>query len=129
MTSLIAAGGSGLSASIIPAVPAASSVTTIAFVRLTPLYSTAPTPAGRPANDAQTRYDLEATMTTDEHEDRLEWRCARSARRSETRPDRQPRRPGEVGRPHTSCPQRVDLLGALAEEGRNQESAHRATPR
>src|SRR6185437_5013426 len=37
MTSFIAAGGSGRSASIIPAVPAAWSVTTIAFIRhLTP---------------------------------------------------------------------------------------------
>src|SRR4051794_12233814 len=32
MTSLIAAGGSGRSTSVIPAVPAASSVTTIAFI-------------------------------------------------------------------------------------------------
>src|SRR5262245_39240398 len=37
MTSLIAAGGSGRSTSVIPAVPAASSVTTIAFIRH-PLY-------------------------------------------------------------------------------------------
>src|SRR5881394_163144 len=33
MTSFIAAGGSGRSASVIPASPAASSVTTIAFIR------------------------------------------------------------------------------------------------
>jgi hypothetical protein len=33
MTSFIAAGGSGRSSSVIPAVPAASSVTTIAFIR------------------------------------------------------------------------------------------------
>src|ERR1044072_7424099 len=33
MTSLIAAGGSGRSTSVIPAIPAASSVTTIAFIR------------------------------------------------------------------------------------------------
>ena len=33
MTSFIAAGGSGRSTSVIPAVPAASSVTTIAFIR------------------------------------------------------------------------------------------------
>src|SRR6185436_15350032 len=37
MTSLIAAGGSGRSTSVIPAVPAASSVTTIAFIRDLPV--------------------------------------------------------------------------------------------
>src|SRR4051812_22794216 len=37
MTSFIAAGGSGRSTSVIPAVPAASSVTTIAFIRDLPL--------------------------------------------------------------------------------------------
>src|SRR3954452_18146908 len=36
MTSFIAAGGSGRSTSVIPAVPAASSVTTIAFIRHLP---------------------------------------------------------------------------------------------
>src|SRR3954464_8377054 len=39
MTSFIAAGGSGRSTSVIPAVPAASSVTTIAFIRHLPLSS------------------------------------------------------------------------------------------
>src|SRR3954451_1919203 len=38
MTSFIAAGGSGRSASVIPAVPAASSVTTIAFIRDLPVW-------------------------------------------------------------------------------------------
>ena len=38
MTSFIAAGGSGRSASVIPAVPAAWSVTTIAFILDTSLY-------------------------------------------------------------------------------------------
>src|SRR5436309_4185050 len=42
MTSFIAAGGSGRSTSVIPAVPAASSVTTIAFI-WTPLYQPSPT--------------------------------------------------------------------------------------
>jgi hypothetical protein len=37
MTSLIAAGGSGRSTSRIPAVPAARSVTTIAFIRDLPV--------------------------------------------------------------------------------------------
>jgi hypothetical protein len=37
MTSFIAAGGSGRSTSVIPAVPAASSVTTIAFIRHLPV--------------------------------------------------------------------------------------------
>src|SRR3954469_20246138 len=37
MTSFIAAGGSGRSTSVIPAVPAASSVTTIAFIRDLPV--------------------------------------------------------------------------------------------
>src|SRR3954451_23488879 len=36
MTSFIAAGGSGRSTSLIPAVPAASSVTTMAFMRASP---------------------------------------------------------------------------------------------
>jgi hypothetical protein len=36
MTSFIAAGGSGRSTSVIPAVPAASSVTTIAFIQHPP---------------------------------------------------------------------------------------------
>src|SRR5690349_14801421 len=39
MTSFIAAGGSGRSASVIPAVPAALSVTTIAFIRPLPVWS------------------------------------------------------------------------------------------
>src|SRR4051794_27983445 len=39
MTSFIAAGGSGRSTSVIPAVPAASSVTTIAFIRDLPASS------------------------------------------------------------------------------------------
>src|SRR6266516_5891090 len=39
MTSFIAAFGSGRSASVIPAVPAASSVTTIAFIRHLPVSS------------------------------------------------------------------------------------------
>src|SRR4051812_29414741 len=39
MTSFIAAGGSGRSTSVIPAVPAASSVTTIAFIRDLPVSS------------------------------------------------------------------------------------------
>src|SRR3954470_4283934 len=39
MTSFIAAGGSGRSASVIPAVPAASSVTTIAFIPHLPVSS------------------------------------------------------------------------------------------
>src|SRR5689334_405966 len=39
MTSFIAAGGSGRSTNVIPAVPAASSVTTIAFIRHLPLSS------------------------------------------------------------------------------------------
>src|SRR3954453_12094386 len=39
MTSFIAAGGSGRSISFIPAVPAASSVTTIAFIRGLPVSS------------------------------------------------------------------------------------------
>src|SRR3954462_5074604 len=42
MTSLIAAGGSGRSTSVIPAVPAASSVTTIAFIRHLPVSSSRP---------------------------------------------------------------------------------------
>src|SRR5436190_1488360 len=37
MTSFIATGGSGRSTSVIPAVPAASSVTTIAFIRHLPV--------------------------------------------------------------------------------------------
>jgi hypothetical protein len=37
MTSFIAAGGSGRPTSVIPAVPAASSVTTIAFIRDLPV--------------------------------------------------------------------------------------------
>src|SRR5690242_7866168 len=45
----------------------------------------------------------------------------------ETHPDCQPKGSGGLGRPHPSCPQRVDLLGALAEEGRNQEPARRAS--
>jgi hypothetical protein len=43
MTSFIAAGGSGRSASVIPAVPAAWSVTTIAFIWDTSLYQSAAT--------------------------------------------------------------------------------------
>jgi hypothetical protein len=39
MASFIAAGGSGRSTSVIPAVPAASSVTTIAFIRHLPVAS------------------------------------------------------------------------------------------
>src|SRR4051794_1353998 len=39
MTSFIAAGGSGRSTSVIPAAPAASSVTTIAFIRDLPVSS------------------------------------------------------------------------------------------
>jgi Mg-chelatase subunit ChlI len=39
MTSFIAAGGSGRCTSVIPAVPAASSVTTIAFIRHLPVSS------------------------------------------------------------------------------------------
>jgi hypothetical protein len=39
MTSFIAADGSGRSTSVIPAVPAASSVTTIAFIRYLPVSS------------------------------------------------------------------------------------------
>src|SRR3954453_5930585 len=46
MTSFIAAGGSGRSTSVIPAVPAASSVTTIAFIRDLPLSSSLPTRTG-----------------------------------------------------------------------------------
>src|SRR5215813_8108169 len=42
MTSVIAAGGSGRSASVIPAVPAAWSVTTIAFILDTSLYQSSP---------------------------------------------------------------------------------------
>jgi hypothetical protein len=42
MTSLIAAGGSGRSTSVIPAVPAAWSVTTIAFIWDTSLYQSSP---------------------------------------------------------------------------------------
>src|SRR2546423_15649097 len=42
MTSFIAAGGSGRSTSVIPAVPAASSVTTIAFIRHLPVSSFSP---------------------------------------------------------------------------------------
>jgi hypothetical protein len=42
MTSFIAAGGSGRSASVIPAVPAAWSVTTIAFILDTSLYQSSP---------------------------------------------------------------------------------------
>src|SRR5215208_6780977 len=42
MTSFIAAGGSGRSTSVIPAVPAASSVTTIAFIRDLPGSSSRP---------------------------------------------------------------------------------------
>ncbi|HMC71870.1 MAG TPA: TetR/AcrR family transcriptional regulator, partial [Mycobacteriales bacterium] len=52
MTSFIAAGGSGRSTSVIPAVPTASSVTTIAFIRHLPvsssrLYKTRLTAKGR----------------------------------------------------------------------------------
>src|SRR5437016_3211020 len=57
MTSLIAAGGSGRSASVIPAVPAASSVTTIAFIRLSPLYPTSPTRRVRFTSICGTRPD------------------------------------------------------------------------
>src|SRR5437868_5616635 len=39
MTSFIAAGGSGRSTSVMPAVPAASSVTTIAFIRDLPVWA------------------------------------------------------------------------------------------
>jgi hypothetical protein len=39
MTSFIAVGGSGRSTSVIPAVPAALSVTTIAFIRHLPMSS------------------------------------------------------------------------------------------
>ncbi|HLM31525.1 MAG TPA: hypothetical protein VK326_07690 [Solirubrobacterales bacterium] len=39
---MIAAGGSGRSTSVIPAVPAASSVTTIAFIRHLPVLSSPP---------------------------------------------------------------------------------------
>jgi hypothetical protein len=46
MTSLIAAGGSGRSTSVIPAVPAASSVTTIAFISHLPVSSFSPAGAG-----------------------------------------------------------------------------------
>src|SRR5215217_9479456 len=42
MTSFIAAGGSGRSSSVIPAVPVASSVTTIAFIRDLPVSSSRP---------------------------------------------------------------------------------------
>src|SRR6185312_3255023 len=49
MTSFIAAGGSGRSTSVIPAVPAAWSVTTIAFIRHLALYSVlAVAPCGLP---------------------------------------------------------------------------------
>src|ERR671933_526998 len=50
MTSFIAAGGSGRSASVIPAVPAASSVTTIAFIRNLPT-----TAASQPSGTASRR--------------------------------------------------------------------------
>jgi hypothetical protein len=42
MTSLIAAGGSGRSTNVIPAVPAAWSVTTIAFIWDASLYQSSP---------------------------------------------------------------------------------------
>src|SRR5438128_11231404 len=44
----------------------------------------------------------------------------------ETRLDYHPKGSGGVGRPHPSCPQGVDLLGALAEESRNEETNRRA---
>src|SRR5262245_11597289 len=46
MTSFIAAGGSGRSPSVIPAVPAASSVTTIAFIWDLPVAGPSMPPAG-----------------------------------------------------------------------------------
>src|SRR3954466_13746949 len=54
MTSFIAAGGSGRSTSVIPAVPAASSVTTIAFIRH-PLY---PVLAATPSVDYIVHYGI-----------------------------------------------------------------------
>src|SRR5438876_471206 len=67
MTSLIAAGGSGRSTSVIPAVPAASSVTTIAFIRHLPASSSRLLAdwiagelrgGGAPAHSAQAQIDV-----------------------------------------------------------------------
>ena len=51
MTSLIAAGGSGRSTSVIPAVPAAWSVTTVAFIRDLPVSGS------RPVADRESYWD------------------------------------------------------------------------
>src|SRR3954451_7382274 len=50
MTSLIAAGGSGRSTNVMPAVPAASSVTTIAFIRHHPRVEFSPARRSRRAH-------------------------------------------------------------------------------
>src|SRR6266516_3769753 len=66
MTSFIAGSGSGRSTSVIPAVPAASSVTTIAFIRHLPVSS----PRGctmRPAGLRERRQRGEAGINTLPH--------------------------------------------------------------
>src|SRR4051794_12912392 len=75
MTSFIAAGGSGRSTSVIPAVPAASSVTTIAFIRDLPVAGPFMPPADGPIATIPRAWPSPSELSTPTNLSRVETRA------------------------------------------------------
>src|SRR4051794_216753 len=128
MTSFIAAGGSGRSTSVIPAVPAASSVTTIAFTgtslcRVLALWPTGPSPAQPNAflGSAVTRgidEVLHACAATREDAELLEVEHPRQANLLCERRRERRRRLG-----HDACPHPREGLAAQSAQRDHEEKS------